>query len=272
MLFVLIPSLLAVSGLVVAGRAVYRKIPQDRTGWDADVAKHDFGPTFYEKALAAAAVKTREAALSVSTKLVYKLKITSLKSDNFLSKILQRIKYHKENTQTRETVLSQEQEVVMVKKASSDLAAGSSEEIKISFETSPVVGVDDNSEVLEKPKSVSPFLAKEQQFISQLAYNPKDVSVYKKLGWLYLENSMPIQARQAFKMAVKLGSKDKLVVTKLLEMGGVLHKEGTGDYNSSQAIEKAGEKAIVSRVVEATHVSPKKHRTQKVKRLKITKV
>ncbi|MBI4119100.1 MAG: tetratricopeptide repeat protein, partial [Parcubacteria group bacterium] len=55
-------------------------------------------------------------------------------------------------------------------------------------------------------------------------------SAYKHLGWLYLENNKPMEARQAFKMAIKLGSRDKMIMAKLLEVGGVLHKEGTASH------------------------------------------
>jgi hypothetical protein len=68
----------------------------------------------------------------------------------------------------------------------------------------------------EKPERSFGF--KEQQLINQLAYNPKDVSVYKKLGWLYLGADKSYQAKQAFKIAIKLGSKDRTIEAKLVDM------------------------------------------------------
>ncbi len=37
-------------------------------------------------------------------------------------------------------------------------------------------------------------------------------------------------------MAVKLGSKDKILMAKLLEIGGVLHKEGTGHHVQTEPV------------------------------------
>ena len=224
MLFVIIPLAIAIAGLMFAGRIVYKKIPRDAELFDNEVSKEDFGPTFYQKAFSAFSVKSKQAALKTSTKLIYKLKITSLKTDNFFNRLLQEMKSHKENMKIAESGLNEE-------KAS---------EKPISFEVSPIVsdfskissqGIPDvhqQKEEFSKPKSQ--FEIQEQQLINQLAYNPKDVSAYKRIGWLYLENNKPVQARQAFKTAVKLGSKDKDLMAKLLEIGGVLHKEGTAHH------------------------------------------
>ncbi|MBI2454063.1 MAG: hypothetical protein HYV54_00605 [Parcubacteria group bacterium] len=222
MLFVLIPSLIVLAGMVVAGRTIYKKIPKDLAEWDAILAKEDFGPTFYEKALAAAFLKSKEAALGVSTKLVYKLKITSLKTDNFFSRLLREIKDHK-------TVMEAEAESV----DSEDMPKNIPFKTKLTpvADSSLVASRESfgfEAKTIPEPQLETrvSFANQEQQLINQLAYNPKDVSAYKRLGWLYLENSKPIEARQAFKMAVKLGSKDKIIITQLLEMGGTVHKEG----------------------------------------------
>lgn len=236
-----------------AGRTVYRKMPRDKAEWDEAVSRENFGPTFYQKALASAGVKSKEALLSVSTKLIYKLKITSLKSDNFLSKILQKIRHHKVRDD-----LAVESKIAVP-------AARLSAEPKADFSTSSVLTAGENGRPAEEVLSVSAtsdsFSSEEQQYIDRLAYNPKDVSVYKKLGWLYLENNLPIQARQAFKMAVKLGSKDRLVMAKLLEIGGVLHKEGEGEYNPSEAVASSAGKTVADKTKKA-----------KPRKLKITRV
>ena len=235
MIFVLVPSLVVAASLVLAGRVVYRRMPKDKAEWDEAVSRESFGPTFYQKALASAAAKSKEVLLGVSTKLVYRLKITSLKSDNFLSQVLQKIKRHKAGNGSGNAAPK-----VSVASVPSVIVQPKTEIDKANFNVSSILSAEENNADSEKiVVEPDPFSAQEQQFVDRLAYNPKDISVYKKLGWLYLENNLPIQARQAFKMAVKLGSKDRLVMAKLLEIGGVLHKEGSGEYVPSQALAPA---------------------------------
>jgi len=253
MLFIVIPLAIAVAGLMFAGRIIYKKIPQDAEFFDSEVSKENFGPTFYQKALSTFSVKSKEAAIKTSTKLIYKLKITSLKTDNFFSRLLQEIKSHREN----------------MKPAVSDAGEEKFPEKSVEFKISAVVAdspketSQDFSEQEELPKkSGSQFEVQEQRLINQLAYNPKDVSSYKKLGWLYLENNKPVQARQSFKMAVKLGSKDKIVMAKLLEIGGVLHKEGAGHHVQIQA------EPALSKIQPVKPKETKEHKP-KIKKLKV---
>ncbi|MEK7078332.1 MAG: hypothetical protein AAB911_02070 [Patescibacteria group bacterium] len=213
-MFILIPSLITIASVVIAGVIIHRRIPKDIEGWNKTVASEDFGPTFYQKALAIASEKSKKIVLNVSTKLVYRLKIGTLKTDNFFGKLLQSIRSHKQSMQTEQPV----EESIL----SSEVSQASAKQARdISVQADPVV-VSVQSPVLEQNN----FEALEQRYINQLTYNPKDVSIYKKLGWLYLENSRPMQSREAFKTALKLGSKDKMIMAKLLEMGGTLRKEG----------------------------------------------
>ena len=229
MLFILVPISIMLAGVALAGRVIYKKIPVDVERWNETVAKENFGPPFYEKAWAAAALRSKEAALNISTKLVYKLKITSLKTDNFFSRLLREIRDHKTvmEAETRPTVSTVKPDSapfpVKLTSVSDDSPAARRE----------FVGLDVKTSAESKGETRVSFANQEQQLINQLAYNPKDVSTYKRLGWLYLENSKPMEARQAFKMAVKLGSKDKIIITKLLEMGGTVHKEGAAPMSSA---------------------------------------
>ena len=213
-MLILISSLITVTSVVIAGIIIHRRIPKDIEEWNKTVAGEDFGPTFYQKALAIASEKSKKIALNVSTKLVYRLKIGTLKTDNFFGKLLQSIRNHKQNMKTEQPA---------------DESILSSEASQFSAEHRGNVLVQDDPVIVPVRPLVSEqnsFEALEQQYINQLAYNPKDVSIYKKLGWLYLENNRPMQSREALKTAVKLGSKDKMIMAKLLEMGGTLRKEG----------------------------------------------
>ena len=124
----------------------------------------------------------------------------------------------------------------------------------------PPFGVKEELKIELEP--LTSFEKQEQQLINQLSYNAKDVSAYKRLGWLYLENNKPIEAMQAFKTAVKLGSKDKVIVTKLLEMGGVVHKEGTGLHRLVNELKPV----LTSAPIAEVKASKQKARKLKVKR------
>ena len=254
MLFILIPLSLVGLGVVLAGRVVYRKIPKDINAWNEAVAKEDFGPTFYERALAVVSLKSKKTALNLSTKLVYKMKITSLKTDNFFNRLLNDIRHHKSSMATNEVTIEPAQ-----------IAPNSTDNIKKAVFKTELTSVEEDSLDLEEmaAESKTSFVKQEQQLINQLAYNPKDVSAYKRLGWLYLENNKPMEARQAFKMSVKLGSKDKVVISKLLEMGGTVHKEGNGLHKSVNEVEPT--------LAQASAGETKSPR-QKTRKIKVRKV
>ncbi len=257
-MFILIPSLLIVAGVALAARVVYKKIPQDLIVWNETVAKEDFGPTFYERALTSASLKFKKTALSLSTKLVYRLKITSLKTDNFFTGLLKEIKVHKSNMEAEAPL------EVATEQSKKEISP-----VKAPFFKVELTSVEDNSIKKEEPtaESRTSFASQEQQLMNQLAYNPKDVSAYKRLGWLYLENNKPMEARQAFKMSVKLGSKDKVIISKLLEMGGVVHKEGS----VVRGVEITSQSGWVSDLVKS-NILKSKEKEAKVKRIKVKKV
>lgn len=272
MLFVLIPLSIAVTGLVLAGRIVYRKIPRDMDLFNKEVSNENFGPAFYEKAISQFSFKAKEAAIKTSTRLVYRLKITSLKTENFFGRLLQEMKSHKENMKPAITDSSSDD-----MSQSSKVEEERIPEKEIDFKVSSVVSdsQDFNREIIqnynevekieEKPKSE--FEIKENQLINQLAYNPKDVSAYKRLGWLYIENNKPIQARQSFKMAVKLGSKDRILMAKLLEIGGVLHKEGNIHNVKEEPV--VASVSIKSKPTKRKEIKESKPKSKKIKIRKI---
>ncbi|MDP3764197.1 MAG: tetratricopeptide repeat protein [bacterium] len=264
MFIILIPSLLAITGITLASRVVYKKIPKEISELDKATANVDFGPAFYEKALDSFSLKSKQVALSAFTKLVYKLKITSLKTDNFFSRLLNEIKHHKTNIQessVASTIPKEESNILADRTFKVQLTSiGDTEGIISIRKSEPPFGV---KKAEPKIEPLSAFEKQEEQLISQLSYNAKDVSAYKRLGWLYLENNKPIEARQAFKTAVKLGSKDKIIVTKLLEMGGVVHKEGTGLHKPIQETKPV----LASAPIHEVRMSKQKTRKLKVKKI-----
>ncbi|MBI4120523.1 MAG: hypothetical protein HY454_03595 [Parcubacteria group bacterium] len=269
MFFVLIPLSLLLVSLGVSGRIIYRKIPRDLENWNAQLAQEDFGPTFYQKYWATLAQESKKFFINTSTKTVHRLKIVTLKTDNFFGKLLLEMRHRRQRIHedaVNKTV--QENVPLPSNTGEADVSAISP---KVGLASWKAAKIADDGEVDKMkpiiavvPRPVSAFAAREQQYISQLAYNPKDVAVYKRLGWLYLENAKPFQARQAFKMAVKLGSKDKNVITKLLEMGGVVHKEGSAasvEMLSSEGDNTPETKRLVSARV----------KTRELRRIKVSK-
>mgnify|MGYP001600784470 FL=1 len=276
MLFVLVPISLLLVGLAAAGKIIYRKIPRDLESWNAHLAQEDFGPTFYQKHWAVLVQESKKFFINTSTKTVHRLKIVTLKTDNFFGKLLQEMRHHRQRIHQDAAVKSAEAELrAPVLRQPDALGSALSDQDNIVPKTSLTaertirladgksIGVTGPAGVIQS-KPLSDFAAREQQYINQLAYNPKDVAVYKKLGWLYLENTQPFQARQAFKMAVKLGSKDKNVITKLLEMGGVVHKEGPAA--EIELLSSEGDNVSVSK--KPVFVSAK---SSKVRRIKVDK-
>lgn len=262
----------------MAARVVYKKIPGDRVSWDEAVAREDFGPTFYQKALAAVSLKTKQSFLSASTKFVYKLKITSLKTDNFFSRLLKEMKEHKSSVDETVSQLDLPPESSPQQNKFRVQITSVEEKRPASIISTPV----QPQEIAESGVRSS-FEAQEHQLINQLAYNPKDVAAYKHLGWLYMENNKPIEARQAFKMAIKLGSRDKIIMAKLLEVGGVLHKEGTAVAHSvahSQpvvlkrvvAVEAKASASITPALFKKSGAKTKKEIKPKPKKLRVRKV
>lgn len=54
-------------------------------------------------------------------------------------------------------------------------------------------------------------LDQEKQLVDIIVRNPRDIKAYKNLGLFYYERKNYIDARESFKMALKFGSRDKVV-------------------------------------------------------------
>lgn len=62
---------------------------------------------------------------------------------------------------------------------------------------------------IPKEQTVNPqFKTKESNLIVEIAKNPKDKSLYKALGFLYMENKMENDAREAFNVVLELDPND----------------------------------------------------------------
>ena len=278
-MFILVPSLLLVASLVAAGRIIYRKIPRDLESWNAQLAQEDFGPTFYQKSWAILAQESKKFFINTSTKTVYRLKIATLKTDNFFGKLLQEMRRRRQKIhEDAVNKITEENTPLPLKTGEMDVGTASPKVGLVSWKATKISDSEEadkmKSIITTLPRPVSVFAAQEQQYINQLAYNPRDVAVYKRLGWLYLENAKPFQARQAFKMAVKLGSKDKNVITKLLEMGGVVHKEGPAAEVEPALALKGGVELLASEgdnTPESMRAVSARVKTRGFRRLKVSK-
>ncbi len=59
---------------------------------------------------------------------------------------------------------------------------------------------------------------KERALLREVAERPTDISLYKKLGFLYLELGREDEARQSFQVAIKLGSQDAAIQEQLEQL------------------------------------------------------
>lgn len=74
------------------------------------------------------------------------------------------------------------------------------------------VSITDGLGIAIPAKAVAPvrdFKTEEDALIKLLTQNPKDVAVYKKLGYFYLEQKNYHDAREAFNQVLKLKPRDK---------------------------------------------------------------
>lgn len=180
-MLIIIPLAVIVVSLMAVGAIMWRKLPATMAEWDAAVEEHNYGEPFYQAALVKLRANFKEAGIKLATRAVWQLKIVSLKTDNFSSGLLHKIRQTKEDS-------------------------------------GPVLPPPDQSPPHPPNSPDSPAAGQENLLISRLADNPKDVLVYKRLGWLYLKGNNLPQAYEAFVTAVKLGSHDRAVIARLAEL------------------------------------------------------
>jgi tetratricopeptide (TPR) repeat protein len=154
-----------------------------------------------------------------SEKLLWRVKIIFLKTENFLGRIINWLRRHskimsqksKEWVKQKDMKSNQEEKVL----------SGQDDKkvfIKVNQEKteSRIEEIEDDDDLsiseLEKP------IKEEQKWINLIVENPKNITAYKFLGLLYWKRHNYADAKNSLEMAVKLGSKDRKVKEILKEM------------------------------------------------------
>jgi tetratricopeptide (TPR) repeat protein len=192
MLFFIVPiCILLVSLLlivwVIARKFVYLKKLAPETLESAVVIQKNFwAELFPELADSLKKIKVREWRITILAefeKFLRKLRLISLKIDTITNQLIHRVR---RTTVYQEEVLNQEAEI---------------EKEEASAQTNGAGGKD--------------WKEKEQELIIEIAKNPKDAELYKKLGDVYVKAKEWQDAVESFKKAVELDPEDTSIKIKL---------------------------------------------------------
>ncbi len=134
------------------------------------------------------------AILAEFEKLLRRLRLISLRIDTFMSQLVHRVR--KSNARREETL-------------------GKETEAEVEKEASKPIRVNDVKKDLKE---------EEQRLIIEIAKNPKDAELYKKLGQVYLRTGESGDAFESFKKALELNPDDAETKTKLEKISSRLNK------------------------------------------------
>lgn len=154
-----------------------------------------------------------------SEKFLWRVKIIFLKTENFLSRIINWLRRHSKimSQKSKEWVKQKD----MKRNKEEEVLSGRADEkvsIKVNTEKAEdrVEEIEDDDDLsiseLEKP------IKEEQKWISLIVEDPKNITAYKFLGLLYWKRHNYADAKNSLEMAVKLGSKDRKVKEILEEL------------------------------------------------------
>jgi len=187
-LAILLISIAAIFWLV-ARKFVYLKKLAPGVIDNLDIAQESFWAEFFPEAaqhLKMAKLQEYGAAiLAEFEKFLRRLRLISLRIDTFMSQLVHRIR--KSNARREET-LNKETETEIEKEISKPIRAN-----------------DVKKDLKEE----------EQRLIIEIAKNPKDAELYKKLGQIYLKTREDGDAFESFKKALELNPEDRETKAKL---------------------------------------------------------
>jgi len=110
-----------------------------------------------------------------------------------------------------------------------DLSTGQPEEIPVRIKKDEEVSQPAEEETEEIPISeLDKPIKEEQKWIDLIVENPKNITAYKFLGFLYWKQHNYADAKASLEMAVKFGSKDKKVKEILEELKKMGIKNNSG--------------------------------------------
>ena len=181
---------LALIAWLVARKFVYLKKLAPGIIDNSDIAQESFWVEFFpELARHLKVVKLREysaAILAEFEKFLRRLRLISLRIDTFMSHLIHRV---------RKTSVYQEEIL--------------SKEIRLE------AGKETNQLVRTNGAKKKDFKEEEQRLIIEIAKNPKDAELYKKLGNIYMKTGEWHDAFESFKKASELDPEDASIKIKL---------------------------------------------------------
>lgn len=155
-------------------------------------------------------------------KFLRRIKIIFLKIENLLSKWINGLRRMSQimNQKSKEWIRQKELKRKKIKQ-------GAIEQISIKINK----GEKESSQFVEEDKDISISelkkpIKEEQKWIDLIVENPKNITAYKFLGFLYWKQHNYTDAKASLEMAVKLGSKDKKVKEVLRELKKMGVKNG----------------------------------------------
>jgi len=150
-------------------------------------------------------------------KILKKMKIVFLRLENKFSSWAEKIK-NKRN-QRKENFEKQEKNFQEQEKISDNFSRFERTEKRQIREAGKIVDREDKKNIFLK----NDFF--ERQMVEKIAANPKDISLYKKLGEYYWELKNFDYAKECFKQIMKLNPRDKNVKQKMKEIEKFLTKK-----------------------------------------------
>ena len=150
-------------------------------------------------------------------KILKKMKIVFLRLENKFSSWAEKIK-NKRN-QRKENFEKQEKNFQEQEKISDNFSRFERTEKRQSREAGKIIDREDKKNIFLK----NDFF--ERQMVEKIAANPKDISLYKKLGEYYWELKNFDYAKECFKQIMKLNPRDKNVKQKMKEIEKFLTKK-----------------------------------------------
>lgn len=187
-MFVLIPLILIASSVGGIGWIVLPKIKKIKVKESLAEAREDIWhlllPEFFGLWNKIDFQGFRKGTLAEYEKLLRRIRILSLKTDNFVNHLLERRRKRTPKPEFKEYVFSSEPEA-------------------------------------DSSKNGSNFKTKEISIIAEIAKNPKDKNLYKTLGAFYLENKMPADAKEVFDVVLELDPNDLETKKSIEKIGGL---------------------------------------------------
>lgn len=212
---------LAVAGLVVV---VFRKFSVLSVLSEEEISILERRKGFWQKAKGINFKQHWLNFIVILEKILRRIHILFLKIENILSKWIKNLRVRSQIAaqKSREWILQREMKRRKVGNHPAEVSIKiekrqSTEDLSVKGTSTPMPEDDDSIPLSELKKPIK----EEQKWIDLIVENPKNITAYKFLGFLYWKQHNYADAKNSLEMAVKLGSKDKKVREIIEEIEGM---------------------------------------------------